>query len=98
LTPLTMDLVLEIRLMVHGRRPTLRIFSLHIDPRDTTNKDSFSILKSATPPSRGVAHVRRESTPNKQKTKVEASNDKATSNFRGRSKTAGSTDSMYKSE
>src|SRR4051812_6945866 len=52
-TPLTMDLALEIRLMVPERRSVICVFSLHVDPRDTTNKDSFFILKTVTPPTKG---------------------------------------------
>src|SRR3954465_8873223 len=52
-TPLTMDLALEIRLMVPERRSAICVFSLRVDLRDTTNNGSFSILKSATPPTKG---------------------------------------------
>src|SRR3954462_3191812 len=83
-TPLTRDLALEIRLMVPEGRLAVCVFSLHVDPRDTTNKRSLSVI---------VERTLRE-----QKVEGRGIANKATPNFRGRSKTAGSTDSMYKSE
>ena len=85
-TPLTMDLALEIHLMVRGRRLTIEISSLHVDPCDTTNKDSFSVLKSATPPTRGRCSRSSREHSGEQRTKVKVSKDKATPNFLGRSK------------
>src|SRR3954466_4659478 len=73
-TPLTMDLALEIRLMVPERRPTDCVFSLRVDPRDTTNKRSLSVI---------VGRTLRVTT--------DEVKGKAAPNFRGRSKTAGST-------
>ena len=81
-TPLTMDLALEIRLMIPERRPVICIFSLRVDPRDTTNKRSLSCSS-------------REHS-GKQQTKVEVSTNKATSSFRGRSKIALIHHSIYK--
>ena len=66
-TPLTMDLALEIRLMVPERRSAICIFALRIDPRDTTNKRSLSVIV--------------ERTLQETKAKVEVSTNKATSNF-----------------
>ena len=43
-TPLTMDLALEIRLMVPEGRSAICVFSLRVDPRDTTNKRSLSVI------------------------------------------------------
>src|SRR3954452_23007757 len=43
-TPLTMDLALEIRLMVPEGWSAICIFSLRVDPRDTTNKRSLSVI------------------------------------------------------
>jgi hypothetical protein len=43
-----MDLALEIRLMVLGRRAVICIFSLRVDPRDTTNKRSLSVIVEGT--------------------------------------------------
>jgi hypothetical protein len=79
-----MDLALEIRLMVPGRRSVICIFSLRVDPRDTTNKRSLSVIV--------------EGTLRNKRSKVEVSTNKATSSFCGRSKIAGSPDAMYKSE
>src|SRR3954469_12235674 len=83
-TPLTMDLALEIHLMVPERRSVVCVFSLRVDPRDTTNKRSLSVIV--------------ERTLRKQKVEGRGIHNKATPNFRGRSKIAGSTDSMYRSE
>src|SRR3954471_10504314 len=41
LTPLTRDLALEIRLMVPEGRSAICVFSLRVDPRDTTNNRSL---------------------------------------------------------
>ena len=81
-TPLTMDLALEIRLMVPGRRAAIRIFSHRVDPRDTTNKRSLSVIV--------------ERTLQETKAKVEVSTNKATSSLRGRSKIASIHHSIYK--
>src|SRR3954462_6027853 len=43
-TPLTMDLALEIRLMVPEGWSAICVFSLRVDPRDTTNKRSLSVI------------------------------------------------------
>src|SRR3954462_10804787 len=43
-TPLTMDLALEIRLMVPEGRLAVCVFSLRVDLRDTTNKRSLSVI------------------------------------------------------
>src|SRR3954470_9685130 len=67
-----------------GRRSAVCVFSLRVDPRDTTNKRSLSVI---------VERTLRE-----QKVEGRGFNNKATPNFRGRSKIAGSTDSVYKSE
>src|SRR4051812_17644003 len=64
-TPLTMDLALEIRLIVPGRRAAIFIFSLRVDPRDTTNKRSLSVIV--------------EGTLRNKRSKVEVSTNKATS-------------------
>ena len=69
-TPLTMDLSLEIRLMVPEGRSAICIFSLRVDPRDTTNKRSLSAI---------VKRTLRE-----QRAKVEVSTNKATSSFDGK--------------
>src|SRR3954468_22322756 len=47
-TPLTMDLALEIRLMVPEGRSAICVFSLRVDPRDTTNKRSLSVIVERT--------------------------------------------------
>src|SRR3954467_12617366 len=47
-TPLTMDLALEIRLMVSEGRSAFCVFSLPVDPRDTTNKRSLSVIFERT--------------------------------------------------
>src|SRR3954465_15034609 len=47
-TPLTMDLALEIRLMVPEGRSAICIFSFRVDPRDTTNKGSLSVIVERT--------------------------------------------------
>src|SRR3954463_7276835 len=47
-TPLTRDLALEIRLMVPEGRSAICIFSLRVDPRDTTNKRSLSVIAERT--------------------------------------------------
>src|SRR4051812_25585434 len=47
-TPLTMDLALEIRLMVPEGRSAVCVFSLHVDPRDTTNKRSLILIIKRT--------------------------------------------------
>src|SRR3954467_5922405 len=47
-TPLTMDLALEIRLMVPERRSAICVFSLRVDPRDTTNKRSLFVIVERT--------------------------------------------------
>src|SRR3954463_6283827 len=47
-TPLTMDLALEIRLVVPEGRSVICIFSLRVDPRDTTNKRSLSVIVERT--------------------------------------------------
>src|SRR3954469_19761527 len=47
-TPLTMDLALEIRLIVPEGRPAICVFSLRVDPRDTTNKRSLSVIVERT--------------------------------------------------
>src|SRR3954467_5455411 len=83
-TPLTMDLALEIRLMVPEGRSAICVFLLRLDHRDTTNKRSLSVIV--------------ERSLRNKRSKVEVSTNKATSSFHGRSKIAGSTDSMYKSE
>src|SRR3954465_2529763 len=51
-TPLTMDLALEIRLMVPEGKSAFSVLSLCVDPRDTTNEGSSSIWKMATPPAK----------------------------------------------
>src|SRR3954463_12217435 len=43
-TPLTMDLALEIRLMVPEGRSAICVFSLCVDLRNTTNKRSLSVI------------------------------------------------------
>src|SRR3954469_2099085 len=84
-TPLTMDLALEIRLLVPERRSAICVFSLRVDPRDTTNKRSLSVIV--------------EGTLRNKRSKVEASTNKATSSFEGKEGTdAFSSTSMYKSE
>src|SRR3954470_8133051 len=47
-TPLTMDLALEIRLMVPEGGSATCIFSLRVDPHDTTNKRSLSVIVERT--------------------------------------------------
>src|SRR3954463_554487 len=47
-TPLTMDLALEICLMVPEGRSATCVFSLRVDPRDTTNKRSLSVIVERT--------------------------------------------------
>src|SRR4051812_22407229 len=69
-TTLTMDLALEIRLMVPEGRSAICIFSLRVDPRDTTNKRSLSVIV--------------EGTLRNKRSKVEVSTNKATSSFRGK--------------
>ena len=66
-TPLTMDLALEIRLMVPEGRSAICVFSLRVDPRDTTNKRSLSVIV--------------ERTLRKQQVEGRASTNKATLNF-----------------
>src|SRR3954463_4083176 len=83
-TPLTMDLALEVRLMVPEGRSAICVFSHRVDPRDTTNKRSLSVI---------VERTLRET-----KAKVEVSTNKATSSFHGRSITAMIHHSRCKSE
>src|SRR3954470_1807011 len=84
-TPLTMDLALEIRLMVPEGRSAFCVFSLRVDPRDTTNKRSLSVIV--------------EGTLRYKRSKVKVSTNKATSSFEGKEGTdAFSSTSMYKSE
>src|SRR3954470_3867407 len=66
-TPLTMNLALEIRLMVPEGRLVFGVFTLRVDPRDTTNKRSLSVIV--------------EGTLRNKRSKVEASTNKATSSF-----------------
>src|SRR3954469_21557393 len=66
-TPLTMDLALEIRLMVPEGRSVTCIFSLRVDLRDTTNKRSLSEID--------------ERTLRETKGKVEVSTNQSTSSF-----------------
>src|SRR3954471_3167371 len=84
-TPLTMDLALEIRLMVPERRSVVCVFSLRVDPRDTSNKRSLSVIV--------------ERTLRNKRSKVEVSTNKATSSFEEKEGTdAFSSTSMYQSE
>src|SRR3954468_23806153 len=69
-TPLTMDLALEIRLMVPEGRSAICVFSLRVDPRDTTNKRSLSMIV--------------ERTLRNKRSKIEVSTNKATSNSDGK--------------
>src|SRR3954469_16607987 len=66
-TPITMDLALELRLLVPERRTVICIFSLRVDLRDTTNKRSLSVID--------------ERTLRETKAKVEVSTNQSTSNF-----------------
>src|SRR3954469_22991541 len=47
-TPLTRDLALEIRLMVPEGRSAILIYALRVDPHDTTNKRSLSVVVEGT--------------------------------------------------
>src|SRR3954471_14400085 len=68
-TPLTMDLALEIRLMVPEGRSAVCVFALCVDPRDTTNKSSLSVTV--------------ERTLRYKRSKVEVSTNITTPNFHG---------------
>src|SRR3954468_15043360 len=83
-TPLTMDLALEIRLMVPERRSVICVFSHRVDPRDTTNKGSLSVI---------VERTLRE-----QKVEGRGIANKATSTPMEKGTYAFSSTSMYKSE
>src|SRR3954465_5103009 len=69
----------------HGTGRKGGVFSLRVDPRDTTNKRSLSVIV--------------EGTLRNKRSKVEVSTNKATSSFEGKEGTdAFSSTSMYKSE
>src|SRR3954469_22453112 len=82
-TPLTMDLALQIRLMVPERRSAICIFSLRVDPLDTTNKGFFFIRENGDTTNKGSLLLIVERTLREQKVEVKG---KTTSNFHGRSK------------